>query len=737
MSNASQFIKSLLSVAAVVVSVLPVRADTHQLISGDDHITVSEAGGLSLFNKEFHTATSAMPLQAELVDASGAAVWYTGRYTAIRESSEGIEAVGTLQTSGGSVLQFQDQYRATAAGIEVHRTAEITRVGQGETGFSTRFALKTDWALPVSELLVPGVIYHQNQAAPKTAMGNHLEDPVTLIREDRTAVPLISIWHQRYGEWLELTRVDGSADTIDHEDGLARLIRPEFKFGSVGILNDGTLSAVFQYPGTEGERTYVFGGSEKGGRYALRSHPVTVGFKQQYTLKIRARNCKLYADMVADSAESAFKSFAPKTPDTNLLVAQKASINMLQKLCKKYRGAVSLPFAVHVPGGDPYDTSCQMGFVGDALPAADLLIRESLRSKDASLRANAVSLIDFWVHNSKTRSGVLKTWFDIQPDGKVTWRNDPQFLRVASDGLTGVLHAYLRLKSAGEDNADWMQYVRDWADWLLTTQNPDGSFFRTYALDGTPQDRRKDTTIQPVNLLVELAMATGNRQYSAAAKRAGAFCLKSAHEPGNYVGGTPDNPNTPDKEACILSAGGFLSLYDLDHDQQWLDAAERAAWFAETWVYLRNISLPTSDPENIYPASRSTAGLSIIALGHSGSDNFMAAVPFLWYRLSLLTHKKHFLDFAQFIQRACCQMMDLDGSLHYAMPGLLTEAMTLGPLRGHGVKSWLPWLTVTIAEPMAQLTDVFGDIDLQLLSAANASVMIQKNNLYGKLHTYH
>ena len=715
-------------------SVPGASADTKQLISGDTRITISESGGITLFNKEFHTATSANPLQAEFVDLSGAATWYNGRYSQVKEISTGVEAVGTIQTTGGSVVEFHDLYRTIPGGLELRRTAAILRAGQGETGFSTRVALKTDWALSVCEFLVPGVIYHHNQAAPKTALGSHPEDPVTLIREDRAAIPLAAIWHKRYGEWIELTHIDGMADTIPREDGLARLTNAEFKFGSVAQINDGTLSAGFQYPGTEGERTYVFGGSEKGGRFALRSHPVTVGFTQQYSLSIRTGHSDSYPALVENTVRHGFDAHKAEVKSASIQQVYRASVALLNQYCRPYHGVVGLPFAVRVPGGEAYDISCQMGFVGDALPAARLLIRDSLRADDASRRTNAVNLVNFWVKNARTPSGVLKTWFDIHPDGSVTWREYPQFLRVASDGLTAILHAWSSLSSRGEDHADWMKFEREWADWLVKSQNPDGSWYRSWKLNGDPEDRSTDTTIQPVSLLVELGMVTGDKRYTEAARRAGSFCLKSMHAPAAYVGGTPDNPNTADKEACLLAVNGFLSLYDLDNNKDWLHAAVQAAWFAESWVYLRSIAMPSSDPDNIYPPGRSTAGLSLIALGHSGVDNFMAAIPFLWYRLYLQTKETHFLEFAIYIQKACYQMLDLDGSLHYAYPGLLTEAMTLAPLRGHGVKSWLPWLSVTIAEPLAQLEDVFDMMDLTALAKAPLQRNIEIDNSFRVRH---
>ena len=48
------------------------------------------------------------------------------------------------------------------------------------------------------------------------------------------------------------------------------------------------------------------------------------------------------------------------------------------------------------------------------------------------------------------------------------------------------------------------------------------------------------------------------------------------------------------------------------------------------------------------------------------------------------------------------QVVDWDGALGYAFPGLMNEAVTFAPPRGHGVRKWLPWLTVAVLDPMVK-----------------------------------
>ena len=67
---------------------------------------------------------------------------------------------------------------------------------------------------------------------------------------------------------------------------------------------------------------------------------------------------------------------------------------------------------------------------------------------------------------------------------------------------------------------------------------------------------------------------------------------------------------------------------------------------------------------------------------------------------------RHFLRFARFLQRGTARLVDRNGRLGYAYPGLMMDALSLAPPRGHGVAGWLPWLTVAVLEPMARRSTI-------------------------------
>ena len=132
----------------------------------------------------------------------------------------------------------------------------------------------------------------------------------------------------------------------------------------------------------------------------------------------------------------------------------------------------------------------------------------------------------------------------------------------------------------------------------------------------------------------------------------------------------------------------FLALHERTADDQWLAHAAAAADYAETWVYAWNVPIPAGP--SVYPRARTTLGVSLIALGQSGADNFMAAAVADFRRLGRLTGDEHYTRFASFLELATVQAMDWDGALGYAYAGLMNEAITLAPHCGGGFAR-RPW----------------------------------------------
>lgn len=205
-----------------------------------------------------------------------------------------------------------------------------------------------------------------------------------------------------------------------------------------------------------------------------------------------------------------------------------------------------------------------------------------------------------------------------------------------------------------------------------------------------------------------------------------------------YVGGTPDNPDVRDKEAGILTLDAFLALHDLTEEPRWLEAARQAAAYVETWTYAWPVPVAPRDTGMDHPVGRDQTGLSLIATGHSGEDNFTAYCPFIFFRLYEKTGERHYLDVSRFLLHNTKQGMDWDPSrpLGYRYPGLQTEVGTVCAPRGHSIKSWLSWVTVNALVPMSQLEDVYGSMNVDLLGEQAFAVIQTRDRAYAAARGY-
>ena len=135
--------------------------------------------------------------------------------------------------------------------------------------------------------------------------------------------------------------------------------------------------------------------------------------------------------------------------------------------------------------------------------------------------------------------------------------------------------------------------MKQYVDWLVLQQRPDGSFPRRWKAGSNEIAEPTGTASYcPVPLLVLMSEETGDAKYQAVGHPRGRLRLDELGTRGLFVGGASDNPNITDKEAGMLSMEAFLSLYDSTKEPKWLDRAQAAANFAESWIWIWNLPMP-------------------------------------------------------------------------------------------------------------------------------------------------
>jgi hypothetical protein len=672
------------------------------------------------------------PMFIEIVDDGSNVKWIDGGYSTIQSAANRLSCVGEIITDAGTHFIFDDTYSShnDTGSFKLNRTVRIEDPSQHDIAFASRFSLPRadDFQGSGFQCFAPGIWYFNNMNLPPTALASDSSDEVFLFREDRLPLPVVMLREKMSGISTSIAHSIPDGATFSSENGLERIVDERMQFGSLGIYANRTPSLAFVFPGTEGAMTYVHGANSQK-RSSLRSHPVKVGVRHKYELVISISRTQSYGEAVKDAWRTSFRDSDHPLFNVNLTTVYANGVAVLEKYASEYDGVPGIPFSVRVPDGGIKDVSFQVGFVGQQTAAGHHLIKYGLENNRRSFALKGEAIVDWWVKHSLTKDGLPRTWFDVNPN---RWRDYKTFTRIASDGAVGVLRAWSVMERHGNSKPQWLDYCESYGKWLVAKQNSDGSFYRQYNFVSRPVQLTKFNTTHPVTFLVELNAATKDEKYLKAAVRAGEFSLENIHPTFRYVGGTPDNPDVIDKEAGLIALDAFLALYDATGEKKWLDGAIQAATYSETWLYCWNVPMPEGDAGNFFPKGRSTVGMSIISTGHSGADTFMAYYPFQYYRLYLLTGDSHFLDVAKLLLYDTKQLLDVDGSLHYAHAGLQTEAMTVALPRGHGVKLWLPWLTVAAIDPLTQLQEAFGSMRIEEIEQLPLAKRLALNEAYGQ-----
>lgn len=653
-----------------------------------------------------------------------------GYYTTVSEDKGAFTCVADLKSARGSQFRVTDVYTSPAAGqISLHRDVQVVSKKGGDNYFTSAFAVQTtaNDKFTDNEYLVPGVLYkgYFDAACNTPASLPQDGDAWWLYRDDRTPLPFVMSRSKTGGTTITLAHQDSECKTVV-ADANNTMYDAGYQFGASGLYRDTVNNLTWQevvYPGTT--KTTKAG---KGNRF----HPVSTDVKHTYSVFLSISHTDTYADAVKQAWNEVFSLYDPKVYSVDLQACYEGLIESLLTYyvqCRADGGQYDQPgwpFEVSLKDFQPKGIDYQMGFVGMQVSAGYYLYRYGIENNAKVTRHKGESVLDFWADECLTSAGMPRTWYDPRNDGaKGSWRSYESILRIMTGGMEGLLSAWCYGTKNGETHDNWLNSCKRFGDWLLDVQSGNGSLAFSWYHDRLPATTNQHpvklqnglTTTSALRYLVELYIATGDERYKEAALKAGNYCYLYVHKKYHYCACVVDNPQVIDSESGYMAMVGFLSLYDLTKDQKWLDAAEQAATYTETWVYSFEIPVEEDRAEDnpIFPRDRSIVGQHLIAIGHSAADLGFAWTSFAYYRLYLLTSNEHYLKMARLSAHNSKQSMNWDESLYPGQPkGLQLEAFqVMIPRRVGGVATTLNWNYAGHLDPMFRFKDAFGTPDME------------------------
>jgi hypothetical protein len=509
-----------------------------------------------------------------------------------------------------------------------------------------------------------------------------------------------------------------------------------------------------------------------------RYHPVKAGFAQTYEVQFHFGKNETFRDMQRESWRWAWQTLNPKVKTVDVELMREALLDHLADRVLTYDGRAGIPFVIDSVSGKPgsfrpairrggpgpgfgggtnapasrgrggnspqqnqeladwaktlgidLDPSAAelnlwpkiiLGFCGKNVEVAQQLIMEGERDANSErgqrMRKLGLQIIDSILHIVTMSPAPAAEGFDIrtgQPSGA---QGGTGFSLRSLGEDTRTMVDLIRFERAhGRQHPDWSKWVKDYCDWLLTTQRENGSFPGNFqgGSGQTSGNSSGATSYGAIPILVRMTEETGDKKYLVAAIRAGDFLWTNFSSKDLYLGAIGGEGS--DKESGMLSLEAYLALYENTKDTKWLDHAQAAGSYAESWIWIWNVPMPigANYSDLGWKPGVSTIGANgISARDNDTVDQYLSwAVP-SFARLYKYTQDEHYLDVARVLLHGTKAMLALPGREYDLKgPGWQQEHWHMGSVRGVGAhRTWLPWISVNHIHGIVGLEEFDKDI---------------------------
>jgi len=639
-------------------------------------------------------------------------------YKTIEKSTVGINAIAEITYGDNVVFHVLDSWSLSEAVVSVSRKVEVE--GNTPGGFYSSAILTVDPSVRWSDVncLAPGLLYgdptHDGDRSPGGTL--NYKARCFLMREDILSAPLFALSFKNGASIAVLDPAPRGDTTVEETPSRAVMTDARFQFGALGAwqTDNNPIEFGFLFPGTTSSygRGFGRGAQPATPRWTRRYHPITQGVAHSYQVSFRFGQNESFPDVTRNAWRWAWNTLDPEITYIDVEQMRQVLIDHLVSQVNTINGRTAMPFVVNTITDQLQwnYTMTAMGFVGKNIECADQMLREGDRDKTErgkKMRQMGLAIISSMIQ-ALSKVPLEGTGYDLET-GK-PWDNSVKesdrnwtapWLRNATEGMRVLMRAYQREKTQGRQHPEWFNWVKQYVDWLIQQQRPDGSFPRRWERGSSEVAEETGTTsYNPVPLLVLMTEETGDPKYEESAIRAAEYVWKNWGSRGVFIGGTIDNPNITDKEAGMLSLEAFLSLYESTKEPKWLQRAQAAANFTESWIWIWDVPMPlnANDADLHWKKGVPAIGFQgIAASAVGGVDEYLDwSVP-SYAKLYNLTKDEHYLDVARLLLHNTKSMVALPGRQYdYKGIGWQQEGWSMSPGSRRGIgghRFWLPWIS--------------------------------------------
>lgn len=690
--------------------------------------------------------------------------------------------VGSCRVSrGGLTLAVVDRWRVADGAAVVDRTVECLATSPGAAGFRTSLsvAVAGDGFDAGTRVFAPPALYDLDDV-DGDGLEDYLDTRELVYRDDRLSGLAVLLYSPAAARGVALTREDlpGRDDVPARRPG-QQAFAQRTAVGALGLRPAGASWSLYAaHPFVERARSHALTseGREPWGAF----WPAEPGAATRATYGVHLVHGAHPVDALWELWRRRAARLRPRRVEPPAPLEELTELRLAATKRYYREDATTAAFVTncHPQDGGQLRDVLQYGFTGQNVLTALHVLGHA---PDETWRARALRVVQAFADAARrSPTGLVHTLYDFETGRRASWWSglllplayaDPaadlralmgpvyDHMKPAIEALAGAPdgtylrcmaeehHALLRVleleRQAGRDHPDWLAAATAFGEFLLRVQEPDGSWRRAYAFDGSPlveprswfgpaELNQKSSTATAVPFLAALHRTTGDPRWADAALRAARFVREAFVLPVRANGGVHDSiysrPQLVDSESVLFCLRACLAAWHLSGDRAFADAAVTAARTLATWVYLWDVPLPPT----------STLGrLGFRSTGWSGCDTAGAgyvhpyelhAVPDL-YECALVAGDELLATVADLVLHGSNETVATAGdSWGYAFPGLQEEGLLVswwlvddpmfvgtgfgGRGKGEGNKTCLPWIAAVAVDATDEVLRRWGTTEL-------------------------
>lgn len=317
----------------------------------------------------------------------------------------------------------------------------------------------------------------------------------------------------------------------------------------------------------------------------------------------------------------------------------------------------------------------EIGWVGTSASMANAYIYNYIKNGNEDDLKAGIEIHDAWLKYGKLPKGMLASRIDYDewryqefkedfvPDkwklgeaqyesqlgfaGKKFRRDENGKIKLSVDACNlgtaaeQYFEAYDLLKSINIEKEEYKQAAIGVCDFALNNQNEEGGYAKSWDEEGNVL--AKDGTVGCFLIIpiIEAYKKTKDKKYLLSAKKAFDFYYGALLKDGFTTAGALDTYSI-DKESASPLLRDALALYDIDHEEKYVEAAEKIAWYLCTWMMHFTINYPKDSV--LGKMGYDTFGSTSVSTPHQALDQYALRDVLSFVRLYELTGYKQWLE---------------------------------------------------------------------------------------------